>query len=123
MGEYINCEKLILLPLRGYIHLFFLKKIIFGFLMFIGPFKVWRIPLSYVFLLFRPLDVSNFYFKIDSSEKYSLATDIARNFTCFKTKYYTRKSIFLSFSYGRVPRKTPYKQIWRVRHITKDLQS
>ena len=75
--------------------------------MFFWYFKAWRIVLSYLFLLFKPFYVSIFHFKIE----YSLATDIATNFNCVKPQYYTRKSSFLYFFYGRVPRKIPYKQI------------
>ena len=43
-------------------------------------------------MLFRTFYTSNFHYKIDSLEEYSLATDIATGFTCFKPQYYTRKS-------------------------------
>ena len=51
-----------------------------------------------IFLLFRTFYASIFHYKIDSLEEYSLATDIATNFTCFKPQYYTRKSSFYLFS-------------------------
>ena len=54
--------------------------------------------LCYLFLLFRTFYASIFYFKFDSLEKYSLATDIATSFTCFKPQYYTRKSSLYLFS-------------------------
>ena len=83
----------------------FFKKIIFGFLIFFWYFKLWRIPLCYLFLLFRTFYASLFHYKIDSLEEYSLATDIATSFTCFKPQYYTRKSSFYLFSMVENPVK------------------
>ena len=57
-------------------------------------FKLWRIHLCYLFLLFRTFYASIFHYKIDSLKEYSLAMDIAMSFTCFKPQYYTRKSSF-----------------------------
>ena len=64
----------------------------------------------FIFLLFRTFYASVFHYKIDSLEEYSLATDIATNFTCFKPQYYTRKSSFYLFSLVESPVKS---------HITK----
>ena len=58
--------------------------------------------LSYLFLLFRTLYASNFCYKIDSLEEYSLA----KSFTCFKPQYYTRKSSFYLFSMVENPVKS-----------------
>ena len=58
--------------------------------------------LSYLFLLFRTLYASNFRYKIDSLEEYSLA----KSFTCFKPQYYTRKSSFYLFSMVENPVKS-----------------
>ena len=65
-----------------------------------------RIPLCYLFLLLRTFYVSIFHYKIDSLEEYSLATDIATSFTCFKPQYYTRKSSFYLFSMVENPVKS-----------------
>ena len=65
-----------------------------------------RIPLCYLFLLLRTFYVSIFRYKIDSLEEYSLATDIATSFTCFKPQYYTRKSSFYLFSMVENPVKS-----------------
>ena len=46
-----------------------------------------------MFLLFRTY-ASILYYKIDSLAEYSLVTDIAMSFNCFKPQYYTK----LSFS-------------------------
>ena len=40
---------------------------------------------------------SIFHYKIDNIEQYSLATDIATSFACFKSQNYTRKSSFFLF--------------------------
>ena len=64
-------------------------------------FKLWRIPLWFLFLLFRTFYASSFCYKIE----YSLATDIATSFTCFKLQYYTRKSGFYLFSMVENPVK------------------
>ena len=95
--------------LRGYIPLIFSKINHFWLFDVFWYFKVWRISLSHLFLFFKYFSASIFHFKIEILERYSLATDIVTNFNCFKAQYYTRKSIFLSFFYGREPRKTPYK--------------
>ena len=61
--------------------------------------------LCYLFLLFRTFYASIFYYKIDSIEEYSLATDIATSFICFKPQYYSRKSSFNLFSMVENPVK------------------
>ena len=60
-----------------------------------------------IFLLFRTFYAFYiFHFKIDSPDEYSLATDTAANFTCFKPKYYKRKSSFYLFSIIENPVKS-----------------
>ena len=76
--------------------------------MFFGNLKVENPPI-HLFLLFRTFYAFIFHCKIVIPEEYSLATDIATIFICFKPQYYTKKSSFLSLFYGREPRKTPYK--------------
>ena len=61
-------------------------------------FKLWRIPLCYLFLLFRTFYASIFHYKIDNLEEYSLAMNIATSFTCVKSQYYTAKSSFSDLS-------------------------
>ena len=56
-------------------------------------------------MLFRTFYASIFHYKIGSIEEYSLATDIATSFTCFKSQYYTRKSRFYLFSIVENPVK------------------
>ena len=68
-------------------------------------FKLWRIPLCYLFLLFRTFYASIFHYKIDSLEEYFLATEITTSFTCFKHQYYARKSSFYLFSMVENPIK------------------
>ena len=68
-------------------------------------FKLWRIPLCYLFSLFRTFYASIFHYKIDSLEEYSLATEITTSFTCFKHQYYARKSSFYLFSMVENPIK------------------
>ena len=64
--------------------------------MFFGTWNYGESP-CYLFLLFGTFYASIFHYKIDSLEEYSLATDIATSFTCFKPQYYTRKSSFYLF--------------------------
>ena len=90
--------------LRGFIPLIISKKIIFGFLMFFGTLNYGESPYV-IFLLFRTFYASIFHYKIDGLEEYSLATDIATSFTCFKPQYYTRKSSFYLFSMVENPVK------------------
>ena len=73
--------------------------------MFFGTLNYGEPPLCYLFLLFRTFYASIFHYKIDSLEEYSLATDIATSFTCFKPQYYTRKSSFYLFSMVENPVK------------------
>ena len=54
-----------------------------------------------IFLLFRTFYASIFHYKIDSLEEYSLATDIATNFTCFKPQYYKENLVFIFFLWSR----------------------
>ena len=68
-------------------------------------FKLWRIPPCYLFLLFRSFYASIFHYKFGSLEEYSLVTNIATSFTCFKLQYYTRKSSFYLFSMVENPVK------------------
>ena len=62
-------------------------------------------PPSYLFLLFKTVNAPIFHYKIDILEEYSLATNIATSYTCFKSQYYTRKSSFYLFSMFENPVK------------------
>ena len=99
-----NVQICISVPLRGFILLIFSKTSFFAVWCFL-VLKLWRIPLCYLFLFFRTFYASIFHYKIDSLEEYSLATDIATSFTCFKPQYYTRKSSFYLFSMVENPVK------------------
>ena len=92
------------LLLKGPYSLNFFKKIILWLFDVFWYFKLWIIPLCYLFLLFRTL-YPIFHYKMDSLEEYSLVTDIATSFTCFKSQYYTRKSSFYLFSLVENPIK------------------
>ena len=100
----MSFSSFICLSLRGFIPLIFWKKHFWYFDVF-WYFKLWRIPLCYLFLLFRTFYASIYHYAIDSVEEYSLATDIVMGFTCFKPQYYTRKSSFYLFSMVENPVK------------------
>ena len=67
-------------------------------------FKLWKIPLVIYFCRLKLLMLL-FHYKIDILEEYSLATNIATSYTCFKSQYYTRKSSFYLFSMVENPVK------------------
>ena len=90
----------------------FFKKNLFLLFDVLWYFKLWRIPLYYLFLLFKTFYASIFHYKIDSLEEYYLATDIATSFTCFKHQYCTRKSSFYLFSMVENPVKLNPVKIW-----------
>ena len=90
---------------KGLYPLIFWKKHFWLFDVF-WYFKLWRIPLCYLFLLFRTFYASIYHYEIDSVEEYSLATDIVMGFTCFKPQHYTRKSSFYHFSMVENPVKS-----------------
>ena len=66
-------------------------------------FKLRRIPLCYLFLLFKTYSFI-FYYKIES-RKIFLSNGHSNEFTCFKPQYYTRKSSFYLFSMVENPVK------------------
>lgn len=65
---------------------FFKIKQFFGFLMFFGTLNHGESPYAIYFCRLE-LYASIFHHKIDSLGEYSLATDIATTYTCFKSQY------------------------------------
>ena len=69
--------------------------------MFFGTLNYGESPPCYLFLLFRTFYASIFYYKIDSLEKYRLATDIATSFTC--PNITQENLVFIVFLWPRTP--------------------
>ena len=92
-----------MIPFKGLYFPNFFKKTIFGFVMFFDTLNYGESPYVIYFCCLEPFML---LFFIDSLEGYSLATDIAMSFTCFKPQYYTRKFSFYLFSMAENPVKT-----------------
>ena len=86
---------------KGLYLLNFFKKMIFRFLMFFGTLNYGESP-CYLFLLFKTYSFI-FYYKIDSLEKYSLATDITTSLLVLSPNITQDNLVFIFFLLSRTP--------------------